>query len=114
MIFGKINPVATVVHQQTPFGGTTVTGSYMTALARPYALGANQVNFQVIYGNCTFDTGSGEVTGFQQVFSDNIVLSGSAISTWGENDAVILDEIAEVQGTEVVSVVSGSNNQMLF
>ena len=69
MIFGKIDPVATVVQQTNPFGGTTVTGSYMSALARPYALGANAVNFQVIYGNCLFDSGSGEVVGFQQVFS---------------------------------------------
>lgn len=113
MIFGQINPVATVVVQNTPFTGSTVTGSYMTALARPYALGANTVNFQVIYGNCTFDTGSGEVIGFQQVFSDNVVLSGSAITTWGEDDTVILDALATQQGTTVVAVVSGSNN-MLF
>jgi hypothetical protein len=114
MIFGQINPKATVVQQTTPFGGTTVTGSYMTALARPYALGANIVNFQVIYGNCTFDTGSGEVTNFQQIFSDNVVLSGSAISTWGEDDSVILEALAAQQGTTITAVVSGSNNQMLF
>ena len=112
MIFGKIDPVATVVKQSTPFGGTTVTGSYMTAIARPYVLGANQVNFQVIYGNCTFDSGSGEVTNFQQIFTDNVLLSGSTISTWGENDAVILDAIAAQQGTTVTQVVSGSNNMM--
>lgn len=108
MIFGQINPVASVNIQSTPFTGSIVTGSYMTALARPYALGANQVNFQVIYGNCTFESGS--VVGFQQVFSDNVVLSGSTISTWGEDDTVILDALATQQGTTVVTVVSGSNN----
>lgn len=113
MIFGKINPAATVYQQSTPFGSTTVTGSYMTAIARPYVLGANQVNFQVVYGNCTFDTGSGAVVNFQQVFSDNVTLSGNVIITWGENDAVILDAIATQQGTTVIEVVSGSNN-MLF
>jgi hypothetical protein len=112
MIFGKINPVAKVLQQSTPFSGTEVTGSYMTALARPYALGANQVNFQVIYGNCTFDE-SGSVVNFQQIFSDNVVLSGSAISTWGEDDSVILNDLASQQGTTVTAVVSGSNN-MLF
>ena len=112
MIFGKINPAATVYQQSTPFGSTTVTGSYMTAIARPYVLGANQVNFQVVYGNCTFDTGSGAVTNFQQVFSDNVVLSGSAITTWGEDDTVILDAIATQQGTDVIQVVSGSNDMM--
>ena len=112
MIFGKISPVASVVKQTSPFEQTTVTGSYMTALARPYALGSNQVNFQVIYGECTFESGS--VVSFQQIFSDNIVLSGSAISTWGENDAVILNAIASSEGTSVTQVVSGSNNNMLF
>lgn len=112
MIFGKIDPKAVVVVQQTPFGGTSVTGSYMTAIARPYVLGANVVNFQVVYGNCTFDTGSGAVTNFQQIFSDNVVLSGSVITTWGEDDDVILEAIATQQGTTVIEVVSGSNNMM--
>ena len=111
MIFGQISPVASINVQSTPFTGSIVTGSYMTALARPYALGANQVNFQVIYGNCIFESGS--VVGFQQVFSDNVTLSGSAITTWGEDDTVILNDLAAQQGTSVVAVVSGSNN-MLF
>lgn len=112
MIFGKINPEATVVQQSTPFGGTTIKGSYITAIARPYVLGAQQVNFQVLYGNCTFDSGSGAVTNFQQIFSDNIVLSGSVISTWGEDDSTILEYIATEQGTTVTEIVSGSNNMM--
>jgi hypothetical protein len=110
MIFGQISPVASINVQNTPFTGSIVTGSYMTALARPYALGANQVNFQVIYGNCTFESGS--VVNFQQIFSDNVVLSGSTISTWGEDDTVILDALATQQGTTVVTVVSGSNNMV--
>lgn len=112
MIYGQINPVASINVPSSPFTGSVVTGSYMTALARPYALGANQVNFQVIYGNCVLDVG-GSVISFQQIYSDNIVLSGSAITTWGENDAIILDAIAAQQGTTVVTVVSGSNNMLL-
>lgn len=108
MIFGKIDPVASVLIQQTPFNGTTVTGSYMTALARPYALGANQVNFQVSYGNCVFDN-EGNVISFQQIFSDNVMLSGSAISTWGEDDSIILEALAAQQGTTITEVVSGSS-----
>ena len=55
MIFAQINPVASITQQTTPFVQTTVTGSYMTAIARPYALGSEKVNFQVNYGNVTFD-----------------------------------------------------------
>lgn len=108
MIFGKIDPVASVIQQTTPFQTTTITGSYMTAIARPYMLGANEVNFQVIYGNATLDE-NGKVTSFQQVFSDNTLLTGSAIATWGEDDSVILEAIAAQQGTTVVEIVTGDN-----
>ena len=88
------------------------TGSYMTAVANQYALGTNQVNFRVSYGNCTFESGS--VVKFNVVHSDNVVLSGESIATWGEDDSVILDAIADAQGTTIISVVSGSMNSFGF
>ena len=110
MIFGQISPVLSLATQDTLFNPAPefVTASYMTAVANQYALGANVVNFRVSYGNCVFESGS--VVGFNVVHSDNVILSGSTITTWGENDAVILDAIATVQGTTVVEVVSGSIN----
>jgi hypothetical protein len=114
MIFGQINPVLSLATQDTLFNPTSefVTGSYMTAVANNYPLGANEVNFRVLYGNCTFESGS--VLGFSVVHSDNVVLSGSAISTWGEDDSVILYAIAAYQGTTIVEVVSGSANEIRF
>ena len=50
------------------------------------------------------------VVKFDVVHSDNVVLSGSTISTWGEDDSVILEAIAAEQGTTVVAIVSGSAN----
>jgi hypothetical protein len=82
----------------------------MTAIARPYALGSEKVNFQVNYGNVTFDESS-SVVSFQQIFNTNIMLSGSVITNWGTNDTAILTAIAELQGTSVVAVVSGNVNQ---
>ena len=110
MIFAQINPAASITQQTTPFVQTTVTGSYMTAIARPYALGSEKVNFQVNYGNVTFDE-SGSVVSFQQIFNTNIMLSGSVITNWGTNDTAILTAIAELQGTSVAAVVSGNVNQ---
>lgn len=114
MIFGQINPVISIAQQSTLFNPSPefVTGSYITAVANQYALGANQVNFRVMYGNCTFESGS--VVSFQTVYADNVVLSGSAIETWGTDDSVILDAIAEAQGTNVIAVVSGSVNGVFF
>jgi hypothetical protein len=114
MIFGQINPVISIATQDTLFNPSPefITGSYITAVANQYPLGANVVNFRVSYGNCTFESGS--VVGFQTIHSDNVVLSGSTIATWGEDDSVILDAIAEAQGTTVVAIVSGSANGMFF
>lgn len=114
MIFGQINPVISLAQQTDLFDQTTsyITGSYITAVANQYALGANSVNFRVMYGNCTFESGS--VVKFETVYATNVVLTGSAITTWGEDDSVILDAIATEQGTEVVAVVSGSTNNMFL
>jgi hypothetical protein len=109
MIFGKIDPVAVAVSQQAdPFTPSTVTGSYMTGIARPYYLGTNTVNFQVAYGNCIFNE-SGSVIGFETIFNGNAQLSGSVIADWGSDDSTILNALAAQQGTTVVEVVSGSN-----
>lgn len=110
MIFGKIDPVAVAVSQQNdPFTPTTVTGSYMTGIARPYYLGANEVNFQVAYGNCVFDE-SGSVIRFNSIFNGSTVLSGSVIADWGSDDTAILLALAAQQGTSVTEIVSGSNS----
>jgi hypothetical protein len=114
MIFGQINPVLSLATQDTLFNPSPefVTGSYMTAVANQYPLGANQVNFRVSYGNCTFESGS--LVKFDVVHSDNVILSGSTIATWGEDDSVILEAIAAEQGTTVVAVVSGSVDTLRF
>jgi hypothetical protein len=114
MIFGQINPVLSLATQDTLFNPSPefVTGSYMTAVANQYPLGANQVNFRVSYGNCTFESGS--LVKFDVVHSDNVILSGSTIATWGEDDSVILEAIAAEQGTTVVAVVSGSADTLRF
>lgn len=104
MLFGKIDPVAQIVKQTTPFEQQTVDAEYITALARPYALGAESVNFQVSYGNFTKDD-TGKITGFNNLFNDNVVLSGQIITSWGNNDAVILNAISEQQGTEITETV---------
>lgn len=109
MIFGKIDPVASSIIQQDPFNYTTITGSYMYAVARPYVLGSNTVNFQVTYGDALLDE-SGSVIGFSTIFNASTVVSGNDVLDWGTNDAYMLEIIAQQQGTTVTEVVSGSLN----
>ena len=107
MIFGKINPVVSIVTNPTPFAQTTVTGSYMVIAATPYILGSTNVNFQINYGNCTFDE-AGEVTDFRFIYSNRIEVSGETIQNWGTDDIAMLNAIATLQGTTVTEIVSGS------
>lgn len=109
MIFGKINPVASVVQQNGPFSTTTVTGSYMAAIARPYVLGTDKVTFQVTFGEVILDE-SGSVINFNTVLNSQTTLSGSAISSWGTDDAAMLSAIATELGTTVESTVLGDIN----
>jgi hypothetical protein len=106
MLFGKIDPVLSLATQDTLFNPSPefITGSYMTAVANQYPLGANEVNFRVYYGNFIFEEES--VVGFQTVHADNVVLSGSAIANWGTDDSTILNAIATEQGTTIVETVN--------
>ena len=114
MIFGQIDPVLSIVKQDTLFNPAPefITGSFVTAIANQYVVGANKVTFRVMYGECVFESGS--VVNFKTIHADNVVLSGSAIETWGTDDSVILEAIAELQGTAVVGLVSGSSNNGMF
>ena len=112
MIFAKINPAAIVVRQEGPFNSSSVTGSYMTAAARSYSLGADEVRFQVSYGEVVVDE-NGVVTGFNKITDSDVRLSGTQIANWGTDDTVILDEIAAVNGLTIDKIISGSAGDRL-
>lgn len=110
-IFGKIDPILSMVEQSTLFNPTPtyITANYMAAVANNYVLGTNKVTFRIMYGNCTFD-GSGNVVAFKTVHSDSATLSGTTITIWGENDGPILEALAIEQGTTVTEIIEGDIN----
>jgi len=106
MLYAKINPAATRVEQNSPFGAPkTTTADYMTAIARPYTLGATRTRFEIQYGSVTLDN-NGYVKNFGQVMNGEAVLTADQLSTWGTDDSIVLHLIAEAVGTTVESVVS--------
>ena len=112
-IFGQINPIITLVEQTNIFNPTPnyITANYMTAVANNYLLGTNEANFRIMYGNCAFDE-RGNVVEFKTIHTDSTTLAGNDITTWGEDDSVILEAIAKKQGTEITNIVSGSIENM--
>lgn len=101
MLFGKLNPQAIIPQMVTPFEQTELVVNYITAIATPYILGANVVNFQVMYVNLNYDEENVPVS-FTVCHQVSVTLSGEAIADWGTDDTTVLTAIATEQGATIV------------
>jgi hypothetical protein len=103
MLYAKINPTAKVVKADSPFNTITLEAEYMTAFARPYGLGSENVRFEVVFGNIKeFEDGTKRL---EALTASQTSLTKEQIEDWGVDDSVVLQEIATVLGTTVVSVI---------
>jgi hypothetical protein len=110
MLYAKINPKASFVKQEGPFAApVTVEADYLTALARPYAAGASQTNFEVQFGNAVLNE-EGVVVSINQVSNSSVVLTAEELVNWGTDDSLLLEAIAAKLGTTVESVIELENN----
>lgn len=105
MLFAKISPVAQKVVQTTPFESSTITADHMSALARPYGLGTNKVNFEVIYSNIVSDENQNPVR-YETVTSSMITLEGAQLQGWGSDDSFILQQLATILNVTIQSYVT--------
>ena len=114
MLVAKINPVASFARQENPFTTTTLTADSVTVLARPYALGAKEVNFEIVFGNVIAATEAVEASEgvqaqpakaaeFKQVASHNVTLSKEELENWGTDDLTAMEAVVTKLGAEVVS-----------
>jgi hypothetical protein len=109
MLYGKINPTAKVVKQDSPFTSTTVEANYMGAIARPYSLGATNVDFEVVYGNLVdvpAKEGKTASQKFERVTSSSVKLTAAEIANWGTDDTVVLAAVATKVGTTASDFVT--------
>jgi hypothetical protein len=106
MLFAKINPAAEIPEMKSPFQYDVKTANYLTAVASPYRLGAEEVNFSLIYGSATFDA-EGNMETFERLLGGSITLGAPYIQEWGIDDSIILGIICEQVGTEAVEFVEG-------
>jgi hypothetical protein len=110
MLYAKITPAAEKIEQVTPFSSVTQTADYMSALARPYGLGSESVNFEILFGNITFDENNQPVR-FQNVLSSNLKLTAQQLQNWGTDDSVVLQQIASILGVTIESYVTVDNER---
>lgn len=101
MIFGKINPPVKIAQQIDKFSFTEITGSYICATTNKYTLGAGKAKFEVLFGELNDDS-------FQVITRTTNQVSGETIDQWGTDDAVVLEKLAELNGTAVTEIVTSS------
>jgi hypothetical protein len=109
MLYAQITPAAEKSIQLNPFSAITESADLMFAVARPYALGATKVNFQVTFGNGTIT--DDKVSNFQELLSSNVTLTSDELSNWGTDDSVVLGTIAAKLGTTSLGVYASSPEQ---
>ena len=90
MLYAKVTPVAQVVKQVNPFNTSTTTADHVGVTARPYALGASQVNFEVVFGNIVTNN---NVQEFKQLTSSSVILTAAELANWGTDDTVALTAV---------------------
>jgi len=110
MLYGKITPTAKIAKQSNSIDATILEALYICAFARPYGLGVDKVNFEVILGNIVNDA-QGNPQKFDRLSTTNVVLEGEDLNTWGNDDTVILDTIAKklnVVASDFVTLVEAN------
>lgn len=106
MLYAKINPVATFTENTSPFTPpVSKQADYITAIARPYAAGAKQTNFEVVFGNVVKDE-AGLIVGFENISGSSVSLNAQELADWGLDDNVLLTTVAIKLGTEAIEFVT--------
>ena len=106
MLIGKISPTAVYSKQNSPFSVENITCDYISAIARPYELGASNVSFQVNFGNAVLGTDGVTVIGFNKVFDNYLNLTSAHLSSWGTDDSSMLTIISNALGTTISGIVN--------
>lgn len=105
MLYAKINPKASFIKQENPFSAPlTVEAEFLTALARPYAAGAKETNFEVQFGNAILNE-EGVIKGVQGISSTSVVLTAEELENWGVDDSTMLEAVAAKLGTSILEFI---------
>jgi hypothetical protein len=113
MLFAKIFPEAMIASLNGPFSLETSTAQYMTAIANPYKLGDYTVNFNIYYGDFVLDELDNPIS-FQVKLTNNAVIDGATVQSWGTDDTYMLNAIAIQQGTTVVEFIENDISVSLY
>jgi len=97
MLYGKINPTAKFAQQAGPFDApSSIEAGHIAVIANRYIAGSSKTNFQVIFGNVVIDE---TISKFKEISSSSVELTSEELSTWGTDDKILLNLVANKIGT---------------
>ena len=107
MLVAKINPPAKRVMQVGPFSTQEFTGDCMIARCDRLAIGtSDKIEFTIRFGNITYQKnidGSDGRAMFDKVYQTRVEFTAAELATWGTDDSVVYDIIAQKMGFTVLS-----------
>jgi hypothetical protein len=92
MLLGKLLKKAYKVYQEGPFETTTAYADYIVVSTQKYVIGSDKVSFELRFGNIVIEN---EKERFDKLMEINLLMTSEELSTWGTDDSVLLDLIAE-------------------
>ena len=112
MLVVSINPPAKKTIQSTPFSSYKLTGDKMIVKCTRYVIGASSntnddSRFDVRFGNIKYEKNPDGSQGspiFETIVNYSCSLTAQEVSTWGTDDNIIYNIIAQKLGFQVVSI----------
>lgn len=104
MIFAKVSPPESITIQVTAKELMTIQAEYITAIAQPYALGADSVKFKVLYCDLAFNEDN-YPSDYEDLAFDRLILTSDQLKNWGADDTVILREIARQLDMSIIRFI---------
>ena len=102
MLLGKLAKPAKKVYQDGAFNSTIATAEYLNITASKYVIGEDKSHFDVRFGNIIIEN---EKERFDILLREEVVMTTNELASWGTDDSVVLDLIAEKIGTTIVEKV---------
>jgi hypothetical protein len=113
MLVAKINPPAKKVVQATPFTTTELTANQMIIKCTQLVIGgaqgsnSNSIKFEVRFGTVEYEKnpdGSNGNAIFNILMMHNPELTQQELATWGTDDTVIFNLVAQKLGVTILSL----------
>ena len=114
MLVAKINPPAKRVIQSTPFQSQEFLGEYMIAKCTSLVIGATSstpndvIEFEVKFGMIKYETNLDGTQGkpmLDMVTHTKVKFTHNELSTWGTDDTIVYQKIADKLGFNIVNTV---------